>query len=119
MAYEGPVTRDAIRENLKTAYDKQSMTTRVLLADEDIGQVVAYGKKDTMRVSKTGLRPTVFNGRVSVNGHRFSLEAASTGSMLNKLAAEISRALRTDRKAAPVEPEAEVAAPTAAPTPKF
>lgn len=99
MAYQGPTTRDAIRENLKTSYDKPSMTTRILLAEEDIGRVVTYGKKNMLRVSKTGLRPTVFNGRAQVNGHSFSVEASSTGSMLNALAVQIGRTLRSDRKA--------------------
>ncbi|MCV9964081.1 hypothetical protein OIU34_19555 [Pararhizobium sp. BT-229] len=119
MAYEGPVTRDAIRERLKTKWDRASRETKILLDDERIGRVVTYGKKDMLRVSKTGLRPTVYNGRVMLNDHDFNIEASSTGSLLNALAAQISRALRADRKAAPVEQDVEVAVPTAAPTHKF
>ncbi|MCZ7862405.1 hypothetical protein O9X98_13610 [Agrobacterium salinitolerans] len=119
MAYNGPVTRDAIRDGLKTKWDSPSRETKILLDGERIGRVVTYGKKDTMRVSKTGLRPTVYRGWASLNDHTFNIEASSTGSLLNKLAVEISRALRTDRKAAPVEPDAEAEVQSPAPTPKF
>lgn len=115
MAYEGPVTRDAIRELLTTKWDSDSRETIILLDDERIGRVVTYGNKDMLRVSKTGLRPTVFNGRVTVNGHNFSVEASSTASMLNALSVQIGRALRADRKAVTMD-EAEAAAPSVTPT---
>ena len=120
MTYEGPVTRDAIRERLKTTWDSGSRETKILLDDEMIGRVVTYGKKDMLRASKTGLRPTVYNGRVTVNGHDFSLEASNTGSLLNALATNIGKALRGDRKTT-VTPQNEPAdTPVArAPTPKF
>jgi hypothetical protein len=121
MPYEGPVTRDAIRENLRMRYDSTSRTTHILLADEVIGHLVTYGKKNVMRVSKSGFRPTVFNGRVAVNGHHFSIEASSNASLLNALATQIGKALRDDRKAAatPTEPDDAPAAPVVGTAPKF
>jgi hypothetical protein len=121
MPYEGPVTRDAIRENLKTRYDSPSKTTHILLADEVIGRLVTYGKKDVLRVSKDGFRPTVYNGRVTVNGHKFSIESASNASLLNALATQIGKALREDRKAVAraEEPSGETPAPSVGTGPKF
>jgi hypothetical protein len=122
MAYEGPVTRDAIRDLLKTKWDSPSRETKILLDGERIGRVVTYGKKDMLRVSKTGLRPTVFNGRVTVNGHDFSIEASSTSSMLNALATKISQAVRADKKTSARRDEpsgAPEAARATVPTPKF
>jgi hypothetical protein len=98
MSYDGPATKNAILDGLTTLYDKPSATTRILLNETDIGRVVTYGKKDTLCATRMGLRPTVFNGRVQVNSHRFSVEASSVNAMLNKLAVQISRALRDDRK---------------------
>jgi hypothetical protein len=121
MPYDGPVTRDAIRENLQMRYDKPSMSTKILLADEVIGRIVTYGKKDTMRVSRTGLRPTVYNGRVEVKGHQLSIEASSHASLLNALATLIGKALRGDKKATArlEEPSEEPAAPVVGTAPKF
>nr|WP_250808291.1 hypothetical protein [Neorhizobium tomejilense] len=94
MPYTGPTTRDGIRENLRTRYNKQSMATEITLADEVIGRMVSYGKKDTLKVSKTGFRPTVFSGRVSFDDIRLSVEASSATSVLNALATQISREFR-------------------------
>lgn len=99
MAYEGPETRDGIRDALEARYDKVSRTTRVLLGGEDVGQVVTYGKKDMLKVPRNGLRPTVFNGRVNIDGIRISVEASSQGSMLNALATQIGKTLRAAVKA--------------------
>lgn len=121
MPYEGPVTREAIRENLKMRYDSPSRTTQILLDEVVIGRLVTYGKKGALRVSKSGFRPTVYNGRVSVNGHQFSIEAASNASLLNALATQIGKALREDKKAVAraEEPTDEPATPTIGSAPKF
>jgi hypothetical protein len=120
MPYLGPTTRDAIRESLKTQYDKSSMTTQILLDGEVIGQVVTYGKKNSLRPSMSGLRATVYNGRVSVNGHTLSVEGSKTVSMLNALAGQLGRALRSDRKVGPTDSDVEASVPSAVtPTPKI
>ncbi|MBY3432904.1 hypothetical protein HFN89_01770 [Rhizobium laguerreae] len=119
MPYEGPITRDAIRENLKVNYDKASRATHILLDDEVIGRIVTYGKKDVLRVSKSGLRPTVYNGRVTVNGHHFSIETSSNASLLNALATQIGKALREERKASARQPADVPTAPVVGTAPKF
>ena len=118
MDYQGPTTRDGIRDLLKTMYNKDSRRTDILLGDEVIGQVVTYGKKDVLKVSKTGLRPTVFNGRVNVNGVRLSLETSSASSLLNALATQIGKELRARRAASPEVPQSDIAAEEPASSPK-
>ncbi|MCS4090168.1 hypothetical protein [Rhizobium sp. BK176] len=102
-------------------YDQQSRTTQILLGEEVIGRLVTYGKKDVMRVSKSGFRPTVYNGRVTVNGHPLSIEASSNASLLNALATQIGKALREDKKASAklAEPTDGPAAPVPRTAPKF
>lgn len=105
MPYTGKITRDALREALTTRYDKPSRNTQILLGDEIIGRVVTYGKKDTLRVPKNGLRPTVFNGRIDVDGIRLSIEASNTGSLLNAIATKLGQELRKARKPEPTAVE--------------
>lgn len=106
MAYEGSFSRTALREQLSTRYNREDRQTEILLGQEVIGHMVTYGKKNMLRVPASGLRPTVYNGRVVVNGIRLSVEASKPASLLNALAAQIGKELKAEKARAPASPDA-------------
>jgi hypothetical protein len=101
MAYEGPKTRNGIRNGLETRYDRDTRSTSITLYGDPVGRLVSYGKKNVLSSSKTGFRPTVYSGRVKVDGMSLDVEASSASAVLNALATKLNQAFRSGVRSTP------------------
>lgn len=102
MKFDKPITRDNVRNELKTVYEK-GQGDAIFLGEERIGRLVRFGKATGM--SRKTVK-TVYASRIY--GHGFGTieaEGSSPRSVLDKVAAEVTRKLKAAAKEAKSEAE--------------
>jgi hypothetical protein len=82
-------SKAGVLERLTTKYDRQSGTA-ILLDGERIGSMVSFGRRSSPSASPR----TVYASRI-YQGARIEAEGANPRSVLAKVAAEVSRAMRS------------------------
>lgn len=101
LEYEGPKTKGSIQEALTVKYNPQTSHQEIFLSGQKIGNMVRHGKR-------TGLGnhvATVYASRIYGNGMKIEEEASTSKALLNKVATELARQLKTiERKAEENQP---------------